>query len=327
MKAIIYTQYGGPDVLHYADVEQPTPQADEVLIKVHASSINSADHRIMLGEPYLMRLMTGLRKPKNPILGADVAGVIEAVGAEVTRFKVGDAVLGDLSLSGSGGYAEYTCGREQLLVAKPDGVTFEAAASIPLAGVTALQGLRTHGGLQAGQRVMVNGAASGVGSWAVLIAKALGAEVTAVANTPKLDMVRTLGADHVLDGSQTDITHPAQPYDLILDAASFRPFLDYRPALTPTGIYVMAGGSIKGVMHIAWRGRLASKPQGQRFVNYLARPDTDDLAFLVGLVATGTVRPPIERVYPLHETAEAMRHVAERRVKGKVVIAVGSQAN
>lgn len=259
MKAIVATRYGSSDVLHLAEVDKPTPKADEVLIKVMASSINSADYRMMKADPFLIRLMSGLFKPKQPILGADVAGVVEAVGADVTAFKVGDAVMGDISLAGMGAYAEYVSAKASILAHKPAAISFEQAAATPLAGITALQGLRDHGKLKAGQRVLVNGAASGVGSWAVRLAKAFGAHVSAAASTRKLAMVNQLGADAVFDSTQTDLTQPDQPYDLILDIAAFRPFSDYRTALTPTGTYVMVGGAMKQIFSISMRGLFGKK--------------------------------------------------------------------
>lgn len=326
MKAMVATRYGSPDVLHLVDVERPTPKADEVLIKVMASSVNSADYRMMKADPFMIRFVSGLLKPKQPILGADVAGVVEAVGAEVTQFTVGDTVFGDLALAGMGAYAEYVCTKASVLAHKPAAISFEDAAATPLAGITALQGLRDHGKLQAGQRVLVNGAASGVGSWAVRLAKALGAHVTAAARAPKLEMVRQLGADAVLDASQVDLTQPAQPYDLILDVAAFRPFTDYRPALTPTGTYVMAGGSMGQIFKIALHG-LVGKKGGPRFVNFVAKGNAKDAAYLAGLMATGEVAPFIDRVYPLEQLPDAMRRMERREVQGKLVITVGSTSN
>lgn len=245
MKAIVYTEYGPPEVLQLKEIEQPTPKDNEVSVKVHAASVNSYDWRLLNADPFLIRLMGGgLLKPKNKILGADMAGRVEAVGRNVKHFQPGDDVFGDLARCGCGGFAEYVCARENALVSKPASVTFEEAAALPMAAVTALQGLRDKGQIQPGQRVLINGASGGVGTFAVQIAKSFGAEVTAVCSTRNLDMARSIGADRVIDYTQEDFTMNGQHYDLILAANGYHPILDYKRALSPKGIYVMSGGSM-----------------------------------------------------------------------------------
>ena len=322
MKAIVNTEYGSPDVLKLKEVARPVPKDNEVLIKVHAASVNAADLHCLRADPFLVRLGLGLFKPKSTILGADVAGRIEAMGRAVTQFKLGDEVFGDLAACGFGAFAEYVCACEDALVLKPANLTFEQAAAVPMAAVTALQGLRDKGHIQAGQKVLILGASGGVGMFAVQIAKALGAEVTGVCSTNKVAMVRAIGADHVIDYSQVDVTQSGQRYDLIFDAAAYRSFLDYRPVLSPTGTYVLIGGSMSSLLQVAVQGAWHSKKQGQTFTNLMAHPNTKDLAFVTGLLEAGTVKPVIDRCYPLSEVPEAIRHVEARRVQGKVVIAV-----
>ena len=321
MKAIVYTEYGSPDVLQLQEVAKPTPKDDEVLIKVHAASINAGDLHYLRGTPWLFRLSCGLQKPKNTLLGADVAGRIEAVGKNVTLFQPGDEVFGDLSVSGRGTFAEYVCASENALVLKPANVTFEVAAAVPLAAVTALQGLR-KGQIQAGRKVLINGASGGVGSFAVQIAKSFGAEVTAVSSTRKLDMARSLGADHVVDYTQSDVTQSGQHYDLILDAAAYRSFSTYKRVLSPTGIYVLGGGSTRDYFRTMLLGPMMSRSEGQTFTTLTAGPNQTDLGFVKDLLETGKITPVIDRCYPLSEVAAAIRHLEERLVQGKVVITV-----
>src|SRR5215213_8719065 len=243
MKAIVYAEYGSPDVLQFKDVEKPTPKDNEVLVKVHAASANPADWHLMRAEPFLARLANGLLKPKNTKLGADVAGRVEAIGGNVTQFQVGDNVFGGMPLNELGGFAEYACAPEELLALKPARMTFEQAAAVPLAAFTALQGLRDKGQIQPGRRVLINGASGGVGTFAVQIAKSFGAEVTGVCSTRNVDMVRSIGADHVIDYTQADFTKNGQHYDLILAANGYHPISAYKRALGPEGTYVMTGGS------------------------------------------------------------------------------------
>jgi len=244
MKAIVYTKYGSPDVLQLKEVENPSPKDDEVLIKIHAASVNAADLHLLRADPFLVRLMGGgLLKPKNKILGADIAGQVEAVGRNVKQFKPGDEVFGDISGCGWGGFAEYVCASEKALALKPANMTFEEAAAVPMAAVTALQGLHEKGRIQPGQKVLINGASGGVGTFAVQIAESFGAEITAVCSTRKLDMMRSIGADHVIDYTQEDFTQNGQRYDLIIAANGYHPISAYKRALGPKGIYVMTGGS------------------------------------------------------------------------------------
>lgn len=263
MKAIVYTKYGAPtEVLHLKQVEKPAPGDHEVLIKVHAASVNAADWHIVRADPFLARFATGLLKPKHTIPGADVAGRIEAVGKSVTQFRPGDEVFGDLSACGWGAFAEYVCAHENALVLKPATVPFEQAAAVSLAAVTALQGLRDKGQIKAGQKVLINGASGGVGTFAVQIAKAFGAEVTGVCSSSKMEMVRALGADHVVDYTQEDFTRSGQHYDLILAANGNRSLFDYRRALSPRGSYVTTGGSMTQLFQAMLLGPLMSMAGG-----------------------------------------------------------------
>ena len=267
MKAIVVHKYGSPDVLQLKEVAKPTPKDDEVLVKVHAASVNAADLHFLRGKPFLMRLMGyGLLKPKNTILGADIAGRVEAVGSNVKQFQPGDEVFGDLSGSGWGGFAEYVCASEDALVLKPANMTFEQAAAVPIAAVTALQGLRDKGHIQPGQKVLINGASGGVGTFAVQIAKSFGAEVTAVCSTRNVDMVRSIGADHVIDYTQEDFTKNGQRYDLIIAANGYHSISDYKRALSPKGTYVMTGGSatqmFQAMLLGPWISRTGSKKMG-----------------------------------------------------------------
>jgi NADPH:quinone reductase-like Zn-dependent oxidoreductase len=323
MKAIVYTQYGPPDVLQVKEVEKPTPSDNEVLVKVHAASVNAADWHLLTADIFLVRLMgMGLLKPKNTILGADVAGRVEAVGRNVKQFQPGDEVFGDLSGCGWGAFAEYACAQETVLVLKPANVSFEAAAATPLAAVTALQGLRDKGQLQAGQKVLINGASGGVGTFAVQIAKAFGAEVTAVCSTRNVELVRSLGADHVIDYTQADFTRSGQQYDLILAANGYHSIFDYKRALGPKGIYVMTGGSMAQMFQAMLLGPVLSMTGENKMGNLLAQSNQKDLVFIKGLLEAGKVVPVIDRRYPLHEAAEALRYLGEGHAKGKVVIAI-----
>ncbi len=322
MKAIIYTEYGSPDVLQFKDVEKPTPKEDEVLIKVHAASLNAADLHYLRADPFLIRPTSGLLKPKNTFLGADVAGRIEAVGRTVTQFKPGDEVFGDLSESGRGTFAEYVCASENALALKPANLSFEEAAAVPLAAVTALQGLRSKGQIQPGQKVLINGASGGVGMFAVQIAKALGAEVTAVCSTRHLDLVRSIGADHVIDYTKEDFTQNGHRYDLILAANGYHSISDYRRVLTPQGTYVTTGGSMAQMSQAMLQGRWISMTGSQKMSNMLARPDKQDLAFMKELLESGKVKPVIDRFYPLSQVADAIRYLEEGHAQGKVVITV-----
>ena len=320
MKAIVYTKYGAPDVLELKEVEKPTPRDDEVLVKLHAVSANAADLHLLRGDPFLLRLVSGLLKPKNTILGADIAGRVEAVGKNVKEFQPGDEVFGDISACGWGGFAEYVCARENALVLKPACLTFEQAAAVPMAAVTALQGLRAKGQIQPGQKVLINGASGGVGTFAVQIAKSFGAEVTAVCSTRNVAMARSLGADHVIDYTQEDFTKNGQRYDLILAVNGYQSISDYQRALSPAGMYVMSGGSGAQMSQAMLLGPWISMTGSKKMGNLLAKPNQKDLVFVKELLEAGKVVPVIDRRYTLSEVPEAIRYLEEGHAKGKVVI-------
>jgi NADPH:quinone reductase-like Zn-dependent oxidoreductase len=322
MRAIVYTTYGSPNVLQLQEVEKPSPTDDEVLIHVHAASVNAADLHYLRADPFVIRLMSGLLKPKNTILGADIAGRVEAVGKNVTQFQPGDAVFGDISGCGWGGFAEYVCARQDALVLKPANITFEQAAAVPMAAVTALQGLRSKGQIQSGQKVLVNGASGGVGTFAVQIAKSFGADVTGVCSTRNVDMVRSIGADRVIDYTREDFTQNGHRFDLILAANGYHSISDYQRALNPKGTYVTTGGSMAQVSQAMLQGPWISMTGSQKMGNVLARPNQKDLAFLKELLAAGDVVPVIDRHYPLRAVPEALRYLEEGHAWGKVVITV-----
>ncbi len=323
MNAITYDRYGSPDVLKCGETAKPAPADDEVLIKVRAASVNPYDWHFMRGEPYLVRIAAGgLRKPKDSRLGADVAGEIEAVGRNITQFKPGDGVFG----SCKGAFAEYACASESKLVMKPDNVTFEQAASVPIAAFTALQGLRDKGHIQPGQKVLINGAAGGVGTFAVQIAKSFGAEVTGVCSTRNMEMVRSIGADQVVDYIQEDFTNSAPRYDVILDCVGNHPFSECRRVLNPRGIYLAAGGTTDnwmiGPLTRAIKALVLSWFVSQKHVMVLAKPSKEDLAIMAELMATRKVTPVIDRSYTLREIPDAIRYLEQGHARGKVVIAV-----
>jgi len=318
MKALVCTKYGTPDVLQLKDIEKPAPKDDEVLIKVHAASLNAYDWHALTADIFLVRLMGfGLLKPKNKILGADMAGRVEAVGRNVTQFRPGDDVFGDI---GRGSFAEYACSRENRLVSKPANLSFEEAAAVPMAALTALQGLRDKGRIQPGQKVLINGASGGVGTFAVQIAKAFGAEVTAVCSTGKMDTARSIGADQVIDYTKEDFTKTGQHYDLIFAANGYHPILDYRRALGPKGIYVVAGGTMAQMFQAMLLGPWISMAGSKKMGGLSAKVDQKDLVFIKELLEAGKVRPVIDRRYPLSEVPEALRYLGERHAQGKVVI-------
>lgn len=326
MKAIVHMQYGPADLLRLQDVEKPTPQDNEVLVKIHATAVNPLDWRTMRADPFLARLENGLFKPKNPTLGADIAGVVEAVGSNVTQFKVGDAVYGSNFQRGLGGFADYVCMNEAVLVPKPASISFEAAASVPVAGLTALQGLRDNGKIQAGQKVLINGASGGVGTFAVQIAKAFGAHVTGVCSSRNVELVRSLGADHVIDYTQSDFTQSGEQYDLIYDAVGNYGIGDYQRALTPNGKAVVAGFSALGrLVQLALVGMVVSKTGSQQ-IGMLGnvKISQDDLKFMNTLLESGKVVPVLDKQYPLSETAAAIGYVEKKHARGKVVVTVAS---
>jgi NADPH:quinone reductase-like Zn-dependent oxidoreductase len=323
MKAIVYTKYGPPDVLQLKEVEKPTPRDDEVLIRVHAASVNSRDWRRMRANPFFIRLMVGgLLKPKNPILGADMAGRVEVVGSNIKQFRSGDEVFGYLSRYGGRTFAEYVCAGENEIALKPANLSFEQAAAVPLAAITALQGLRDKGNIQSGKKVLINGASGGVGTFAVQIAKSFGAEVTGVCSTRNLEMVRSIGADHVIDYTKEDFTQNGQQYDLILAVNGYHPISNYLRALSPKGIYVVAGGSMVQLFQAALQERRTSKTGGQKTYVVSLVQSQKDLIFMKELLESGKVVPVIDGCYPLSKAAEALRYFETVHAKGKVVISV-----
>jgi NADPH:quinone reductase-like Zn-dependent oxidoreductase len=288
---------------------------------VHATSLNAADWHVVRGSPVFLRFQTGFPQPKSAIPGSDVAGIVEAVGKTVTLFRPGDAVYGDLSGSGWGGLAEYVCAPENLLALKPSRMTFEETAAIPMAACTALQSLR-KGQIQAGKKVLINGASGGVGTFAVQLAKAFGAEVTAVCSTGKIDMVRSLGADHVIDYTREDFTQTGQHYDLILAANGHHSIFAYKRALKPGGIYMVSGGSLTQIFQAMLLGPIVAMGSGKTLGNVMAAPSANDLVVINGLIEAGKVHPIIDRCYPLNESAEAIRYLEEGHARGKIVVTI-----
>jgi len=325
MKAIVFTQYGSPEVLKLKEVPKPTLKDDELLIRVHASSINSWDWEFLNGKPFINRLMFGLLRPRpaKQVLGADIAGTVEAVGKEVTRFQPGDEVFGDL-WSNWGGFAEYACAHETGLEMKPSNSTFEEAAAVPQAGVLALQGLRKAGQIQPGQKVLINGAGGGVGTFAVQLAKLSGAEVTGVDASHKLNVVRSVGADHVIDYIQEDFTKSGERYDLILDCQNFRSMIDNRRALNPGGTYSMVGGSVPRVYELWFLSLIALLTREDRKLCLVAGKPNKGLAELKELIEAGKLIPVVDRSYQLSEVPEALRYFGDGHHKGKLVIAIES---
>jgi len=319
MRAITYTEYGSPDVLRFTEVAKPAPKDNQVLIKVRAASLNALDWRMMRGKPFFARLVIGgLRKPKITRPGVDVAGQVEAVGRNLTQFKPGDEVFGACR----GAFAEYVCVIEDKLALKPANISFEEAAAVPVAAITALQGLRDEGRIQRGQKVLVDGASGGVGTFAVQIAKSFGAEVTAVCSTRNVDTARSIGADRVIDYTREDFTQSGQRYDLIIAANAYHSIFDYRRALRPKGIYVMAGGGGVQMLEGMFLGPLLSLIGSKKMRSFLARINKKDLVLLKDLLEARTIVPVIDRRFPLSEAAQAIRYVEEEHAKGKVVITV-----
>ena len=326
MKAAIYTSYGPPDVVQIADVEKPVPKDGEVLIKVRAAAVNPLDWRLMKGEPRVIRLMARLMKMSAGRPGVDVAGEVEAVGKNVTQFKPGDEVFG----SCRGAFAEYACTAKSNLVTKPDNVTFPQAASVFVAGLTALQGLRDHGKIQPGNQVLINGAAGGVGTFAVQLAKTFGAHVTAVCSTRNIEMVRSIGADEVIDYTQSDFTTSNQRYDLILECVGNHSFSECRRVLTTAGRFVMIGAphemSVIGLLALMIKPPLLSLFVSQKAVMFIAKSSQEDLTLLGELISTGKLKPVIDRSYSLSDAREALRHVEGGHARGKVIIDLSTRA-
>lgn len=325
MKAIVYTKYGSPDVLQLKDVEEPVPLDDEVLVEVHAASVNAYDWHFLTADVFLIRLMgRGLLRPQKTTLGADIAGRVTAVGKDIRRFQPGDEVFGTAK-GGSGGFAEYVCAREKSLELKPASASFEEAAAVPIAALTALQGLRDKGQIKPGNKVLIHGASGGVGTFAVQIAKSFGAEVTAVCSSRNVEIVRSIGADHVIDYTRENFTKNGELYDLILVANGNLSILEYKRSLKPNGICVLAGGGSGSIIQLL-AGMLLewwiSKTESKRVGSFLANINQRGLAFMKGLLESGKVKPVIDRRYPLSETAEALRYLGEGHAKGKIVITV-----
>jgi NADPH:quinone reductase-like Zn-dependent oxidoreductase len=321
MRAIVYHKYGSPKVLKLAEIATPVVGDDQVLVKVHAISVNPYDWHMMRGIPYLLRLQTGLFKPKNSGFGNDLAGRVEVVGKNVTEFQRGDEVFG----GGRGSLADYVCASREGLVQKPAHLTFEQAAAIPMAGITALQGLRDKGQIQAGQRVLIHGASGGVGTFAVQIAKSYGAEVTGVCSTRNVEMVRSIGADHVIDYTKVDFTQSGQRYDLILDSAGNHSLSEFRRALNPKGILVLVGGGKGdrfgiGILIEMLKVLVLSRLFSQKLVPMLAKRSRADLVVLKELFEYGKISPVIDRNYSLSQAADAIRYLETNHARGKVVI-------
>jgi NADPH:quinone reductase-like Zn-dependent oxidoreductase len=324
MKAIICPRYGSPDVLKLREVEKPVPHEDEVLIQIYAASLNSRDLRMLRAYPFFMRLMPGgLFRPRNKIFGGDLAGRVEAIGRKVKQFKPGDEVFGFLpSSTGKGTFAEFVCASENLLTLKPANLTFEQAAAVPLAAMTALQGLRDKGNIKPGQKVLINGASGGVGTFTVQIAKAFGAEVTAVCSTRNLEMARSLGADHVIDYKFEDFAQNGQQYDLILAVNGFHPIEDYLRVLKPSGSYVVVGGSIRQLIQAGSNRQRSSKPSGQKTIVLSLVQNQMDLILLKELIESGKITPVIDGCYPLSKIVEAFWYFEKEHPRGKVVVSV-----
>ena len=323
MLAVVHDHYGPPDVLRCEEVQKPTARDDEVLVKVHAASSNPADWHTLRADPWFIRLGDGILKPKHKILGIDIAGRVEAVGKNVKQFQIGDEVFGDNSDTGMGTLAEYVSAPENVVAPKPGNLSFAEAAAVPAAAVTALQGIRDSGEIQPGQKVLINGASGGVGTYAVQIAKSYGTEVTAVCSTGKIDMVHSIGADHVIDYTKEDFTQSGQLYDLIIGVNGYHSLSDYKRALSPMGIYVMVGGSMTQIFQAEILGSFMSKKGGKQMRSMgSVKINQKDLVVMKDLLEAGTVVPVIDRRYPLSEAAEAFRYLGNGHAKGKIVITV-----
>lgn len=316
MKAIVYSKFGSPDVLRLVDIDKPVPKAGEILIKVQAVSVNAYDWRHIRADPFLIRFMGGgIIKPKHPILGADIAGLVEECGKNAKLFKPGDKVFGECAY---GGFAEYVCVDEKRLVSKPKSLSFEEAAAAPMAALTALQGLRDNGKIREGQKVLINGASGGVGSYAVQIAKSFNAEVTGVCSTSKTDFVRSLGADHVIDYNKEDISQIDEKFDLIFDIAAYKSFSHYKKILKPGGEYVVAGGSISRIFQTMFKSMLGAKNIGIM----VASINQADMLEIKRLLESGRIKSMVDKTYPLKETAKAVSYLENGHVRGKVVVII-----
>jgi NADPH:quinone reductase-like Zn-dependent oxidoreductase len=324
MKAIVTTRYGPPEVLQLTEVETPTPADNEVLINVYAASVNPLDSFVMRGALSFLPIINKRLKPKHKIIGADIAGRVISVGKDVTQFKPGDEVFGgSFGKKGLGGLAEYVCALETALAPKPANVSFEAATAVPVAAITALQGLRDKGQIKPRQRVLIDGSSGGVGTFAVQIAKAFGAEVTAVCSTPKIDTARSLGADHIIDYTLENFTQSGQRYDLIIGANAHHSIFDYMRALSKNGIFVMVGGNLGHIFQAFLVGPLLSRIGRKKFRFFIAKMNRPDLDLLKDLIESGKVVPVIDRTYQLNHAAEAIRYLEQKHARGKIVISTG----
>lgn len=320
MKKVVHTRYGSPEVLEFKEVEMPGIGDGDVLVKVRATAVNAYDWHILRADPFLARLSVGLFKPKKTMLGVDIAGEVEAVGKNVQQFRPGDEVFADLSACGGGGFAEYVSVPETELALKPTNLSFVEAAAVPMAAVTALQGLRDLGKVQPGKKVLINGASGGVGTFAVQLARVLGAEITAVCSSSKMEMVRSLGADHVIDYGREDFTQHRQRYDMILAVNGYLPIALYKQLLAPQGIYIMAGGSNTQIFQAMLFGPWLSLTGGKKLTILSARPKQTDLVFVKTLLENGKIYPVMDRCYPFNEVQEAIRYLEKGHAKGKVVV-------
>lgn len=320
MRAAVFETYGSPDAIQIQSVHKPSPAPDEVLLKIRAAAVNPADIYILQGMGRLLGF--GMIKPKKNRLGADVSGSIEAIGENVVNLRPGDEVFGDLSVCGFGSFAEFVAVPADDVIAKPSNTTFEEAAAVPLASITALQGLRDKGEIHAGQKVLINGASGGVGSFAVQIAKSFDTEVTGVCSTEKLDLVQSLGADHVIDYTEEDFTENGETYNLIFDTAAHRSITDYKRSLSPGGIYVLIGGSMTRMLQGITLGPFLSLTGNKKIRSMTAKPNQQDLRMIRGLIEEGRVKPVIDKTFPLDEAAGAMRYQIEGHPAGKVVIII-----
>ena len=319
MKAVVYRQFGSPDVLQVEEIQKPTPKPDEVLVKIEAASVNAADWHLLRAEPFIIRFAGfGFLKPKHTILGSDIAGRVEAVGENVTSFKPGDEVFGDISGCGLGGFAEYVCTCADMLTLKPEGISFEEAAAVPLAAVTALHGLRDFCNIGEGKKVLINGASGGVGSFAVQIAKAYGAEVTGVCSTRKMEMVRSIGADHIIDHTKEDFTKNGQQYDIIFDTAAHHSMFDYKRSLNEGGTYLMVGGD--KFLQALILGPSISLVGDKKLGTMTNTPNRKDLEIVRQMIEEGKIKPVIDRTFSLDQTADAIRYLEDGHAQGKVII-------
>jgi NADPH:quinone reductase-like Zn-dependent oxidoreductase len=322
MRAVVHEKYGSPDVLELKEVQKPVPDDDQVLIKVRAASLNASNLFLLKGDPFLVRFAFGLRKPKFIIAGSDIAGTVEAVGKNIKQFQPGDEVFGDLSECGWSGFAQYAVATEQAIALKPSKLSFEEAAAVPMAGATALQALRDKGKVQSGQKVLINGASGGVGTFAAQIAKAFGAEVTAVVSTRNVEIAESLGVDHVIDYTKENVTEKEEKYDVIISVNGINPLSAYNRILNQNGILVLVGGSTSQLLLLMMVGPWMSMTGNKKMHSFMQKPKQEDLVFLKELFEARKIKSVIDRTYTLDEAPEAFRYLAEGHAKGKVVITV-----